>query len=368
VIVLSIIAWVFVPIAIIVYLSRSLLRLRKSGVDTDPHWYLWPFSSANDAIGQLLLAVGVSLAGIAVQLAIRHFGLPSYPSITLLAVTVAAGALGWWQRAPIVVLGTVALSFGWWAISTQRWVSDTGSTAGLATGIGVVVLALIAISVARLVELKPADKRLGFFAWLPGTLTVITALFVLSSQSGIVLLGSKNLVSPFSASLKEGAALAILFAIALGLLAFAGLRKATSLAETAALGVMLGVMLLLAFLPPRGASSGGSEYDGLFGGGGTPTLTAVGTSWAAVFNVLLLAALLGLVFLGYQRREDWLVTFGALLLFVFVLFKYFDWLFSLLDRSIAFVGAGLLFLGVGWMMERGRRSIIKAMEVEHAAE
>jgi len=188
---------------------------------------------------------------------------------------------------------------------------------------------------------------------------------VLSSQGGIALIGNKSVVGPFAVSWKLGVALGALFVVAAASLALAALRKAVSRAETAAIGVVLAVMLLLSVAPPKGASSG--EFFAIFGGGGTTTLTAVGTAWAALFNVLLLAALLGLVFLGYERREDWLVTFGAMLLFVFVLLKYFDWLFSLLDRSIAFVGAGLLFLGVGWLMERGRRSIIAAMEAEHGS-
>jgi hypothetical protein len=363
VIVLVVLAWVVVPIALSVYFVRALLRLRRPiDASEDPHWYLWPFSTADDAIGQLLLVIGTALAGIGIELTLRHFGAAAHPSYVLLGLTLAAAALAWWQRAPLVVFGSVAMSFGWWAVATQGWTGDAESPTALAMGIGVVVLAIIAIGVARLLGLAPRNKRLAFFAWLPGIAALLSALFVLSSQGGMALVASKDVLSPFSGSWKLGVSLGALFAIAAASLALAALRKAASLAESAALGVVLAVMLLVAIVPPRGTASGGAYT--IFDGGGT-TLTGAGNVWAALFNLLLLAALLGLVFLGYQRREDWMVTFGAMLLFVFVLFKYFDWLFSLLDRSIAFVGAGLLFLVVGWLMERGRRSIIAAMEAEH---
>ena len=364
-IILTVLAWILVPAALLVYVVRAILHLRKGGnTQGDPNWYVWPFSSATDGVGQLLLALGAALAGITAELALRHFGLSPHAGIILFVVAAGTLALAAWQRAPLVALTGVLFSYSWWGFSVNAWNQPLDASSTLSAGVGVMVLSVLAIGAARLLEANPADKRLAFFGWLPGSAAAVAGLFVLSSQDVIVELSGAHTVGPFAMGWKPALVLGILFALASATLAFAAWRKATSLAETTVLAVVLGVMLALAVWPPRGAASGGTEF-GIFGLGGTATLTPVGTMWAAIFNAVLLAVLLGLVFLGYQRREDWLVTSGALLLFVFVLFKYFDWLFSLLDRSIAFVGAGLLFLGVGWLMERGRRSILAAMEADH---
>lgn len=354
--------WVAVPIALVVYVVRALRRTRHiDGADRAAHWYLWPFSSSADGVGQLLLVLGIALAGIAVELTLRHFGVGSRPSYVLLATTLVAVALGWWQRAPLLVMSSVLAGFSWWGFSAARWAEATSSPRLVPVGVGVIAIALIAIAVARILERRSENRRLGFFAWLPGAFTLFGVLFALSSQDGISALGSKAATSPFTHSWKLAAGLGILLIVTALLLALAARLKATSLAETSALSVVFAVALTVAAWPPHRTVRSSGEYD-LFGTASSAQLSAAGMLWATVFNVLLLLLLLGLVFLGYQRREDWLVTFGALLLFVFVLFKYFDWLFSLLDRSVAFIGAGLLFLGVGWLMERGRRSVLAAME------
>jgi hypothetical protein len=99
-----------------------------------------------------------------------------------------------------------------------------------------------------------------------------------------------------------------------------------------------------------------------------PSLSSTGLAIGIWLNLVLLAGLTGELFLGYQRKVNWEVNLAAGLLFLFVVVKYFNWLFKLLDRSIAFTLAGVLFIAIGWLMERGRRMVIASMEAtdEHA--
>ena len=63
--------------------------------------------------------------------------------------------------------------------------------------------------------------------------------------------------------------------------------------------------------------------------------------------------------MGYVKKEKWLINLGAAFLFMLIIVKYFDWFFTFLDKSIFFIGAGILLFIVGWLMEKGRRNILQ---------
>ena len=81
----------------------------------------------------------------------------------------------------------------------------------------------------------------------------------------------------------------------------------------------------------------------------------------ALFNLLLLAAVVGVIALGWARHQPGLVTFGLFVFFVQVVTRYFDLLGGMLSGGLMFVGAGLLLLGAGWALEYSRRKPITAM-------
>ena len=87
-------------------------------------------------------------------------------------------------------------------------------------------------------------------------------------------------------------------------------------------------------------------------------LSSSGILWVSIFNVAVFFELLGLIFSGYSRRETWLVNVGAFFLFLLIIVKYFDWFFTFLDKSIFFIGTGILLFAVGWFMEKGRRLMV----------
>jgi uncharacterized membrane protein len=86
--------------------------------------------------------------------------------------------------------------------------------------------------------------------------------------------------------------------------------------------------------------------------------------YAFVFNVLLLAGVLWLIVLGLMTHREGLINV-ALTYFVLLTFsRYFDFFFSLLDRSLAFIGAGVLLLAGGFILERSRRALMGSMRVQ----
>jgi uncharacterized membrane protein len=88
-------------------------------------------------------------------------------------------------------------------------------------------------------------------------------------------------------------------------------------------------------------------------------------SYTVIFNIVLLAAILGLIFLGYFQGAGFYVNIGLVFFGLMVIGRYFDLTWDLLPRSAFFIVGGLLLLGVGILLERLRRKTLRQM---HAVE
>jgi uncharacterized membrane protein len=82
---------------------------------------------------------------------------------------------------------------------------------------------------------------------------------------------------------------------------------------------------------------------------------------AVLFNVLLAGLALGAVVIGYLEDELWLATSGLAVVTVDVFARFVDLSWGLLSRSTAFLGAGLLLLGLAFALERSRSKLASRM-------
>jgi uncharacterized membrane protein len=81
------------------------------------------------------------------------------------------------------------------------------------------------------------------------------------------------------------------------------------------------------------------------------------------FNSIFLIGVLWLLFSAYKLKEIWRLNFSILALFGFILIRYFDWIEKTeLDRSIFFLGLGIVFLITGWVLERVRRNVLASID------
>jgi len=87
--------------------------------------------------------------------------------------------------------------------------------------------------------------------------------------------------------------------------------------------------------------------------------------YTVIFNIVLLGAILGLIFLGYFQGTGTPVNIALVFFGLFVIGRYFDLTWHLLPRSAFFIVGGLLLLGVGILLERLRRKTLRQM---HAVE
>ena len=88
-------------------------------------------------------------------------------------------------------------------------------------------------------------------------------------------------------------------------------------------------------------------------------LSGLGIFWAIIFNIILFLEIIGILFLGYFNKKHLFINISLAFTFIFIFVKYFDWFFTFLDKSIFFIGAGILLFVVGWFMEKGRRYMLR---------
>ena len=80
-----------------------------------------------------------------------------------------------------------------------------------------------------------------------------------------------------------------------------------------------------------------------------------------LFNSLLVLGMVGLLFAGYLRGRESLINIALAFFILDVISRYFEFGWTLLDRSLVFIVAGAILLGGGLLLERGRRNVFQRM-------
>jgi len=91
------------------------------------------------------------------------------------------------------------------------------------------------------------------------------------------------------------------------------------------------------------------------------TLGGDGDVWAVVFNLVFAAVALGAIYAGYLSEEPWLVNAGVVLVAIDIVARYFDVFWSALPRSLGLIVAGLLVLGIAFVLEGQRKRLLERM-------
>jgi len=80
------------------------------------------------------------------------------------------------------------------------------------------------------------------------------------------------------------------------------------------------------------------------------------------FNLLLIGFLLWFIALGYELREIIYINLAFLFFALFVIARYFDVFWDLLNRSFFFMGGGLILLLGSYILEKKRRSLTRDLK------
>ena len=83
--------------------------------------------------------------------------------------------------------------------------------------------------------------------------------------------------------------------------------------------------------------------------------------YTIVFNVLFALSVLGILVSGYLQGNEGRVNLALALIALFIISRYFEYSTTLFDLSLVLVGAGIILLAGGFLLERGRRRLLTAM-------
>lgn len=349
--------WFIGPVGIIGVIVFFVIwhKMRKEGMTlhAKDRRALRVFLSKEDVVSQLFFAFSLFFLTATLFAFNRELDHPlSDVALTLISSLIALGvsyAFRVLVAFPFALAGLVT----WWVIKGGEWVSQK-DIQGMALFTSLVLLAFIFYLLGHIHRKWDTVKRFSAFYFVGGAAFITISLFVFSSRYGLV--GFEELLkgNPFWHSWQITLALFVLAVSLAGALLYTWKKKMLSGAEMGGIILLSLLFLAMLFFPDQTLFDSRSHSS--------LTFSLSGILWAILFNLLIFTELAGMIYEGYKRREVWLINLGTFLLIPFILIKYIDQFFSLLQKSLFFMGAGVLFLVVGFLMERSRRYLIATVE------
>jgi len=83
--------------------------------------------------------------------------------------------------------------------------------------------------------------------------------------------------------------------------------------------------------------------------------------YAILFNIVLFAEIIGVIFIGYLNNERAFIGIGIAFFAIDLFTRYFDFFWELLPRSVFFIVGGAILIGGGIYIERRGRIIIERL-------
>lgn len=312
--------------------------------------------SKEDGISQIFLLLSIFFLGITLLSFNRELGSPFSWQIILFTTSAISLFSAYYLKALYLLLfGLIGVN-AWWSVQASSWAEIDGVKTS-AIFVGLILVALICYLLGYLHERELKWKRFSIVYSILGIISVTGLLFFFSTKSGLSALGDITKGGLLFGSWQIALSLFILSVSFVGLALYNTAKRLMSPYEflfVMLIGLLFGA---IASLPQQSMFLGSTSYY-------KRELSSGGVLWSIIFNGAIFFELLGLIFLGYLKKETWMINIGALFLFILIIVKYFDWFFTFLDKSMFFIGAGILLFGVGWFMEKSRRYMISNIKVQ----
>ena len=319
-------------------LRLALLTLAISGAYAGAYHFR-ERTRSHPHIGEVLYLLGVLLFGASLFLVGQMYNVEAHDPLALLIWAAAAVSVAIVVRSRPITWAALLIFSGWIGFEAGTAIDDSDYDVStlpvIAVLYGGTLYGLGTAGVTRIRDawfvetgFAPAARRLGL-------LLAVSGLFVFTFAGATDELGgsARELSGGFAAGLGVLAVLALAGAAALAISARPSARY-----EAAALAVAVVTVLLAAY-------AGGN-----------------GDLYALLFNLLLAAVALGIIYVGYLSDETWLVNFGVVIVAADLIARYFDFFWSALPRSLGMIGAGVLILGIAFVLERQRKQLLTRMD------
>jgi hypothetical protein len=345
-----------------VHFVFSIFRSKK-GVKSKG-WYLQLFLSKEDVVSQIFFLFSIFFFGIFLLYFNKGLGEPFSLLSIILLVSIIGVVVGYYFKVIYTLaVGLIGLA-SWWYIQASEWIQakDIKQTALLT---GSLLIATIFYLLGRAHEKEIKFKRVSMVYLILGLISITYILFFLSTEAGLKFFEDITRGNFFFGSWGVTLSLFIFLILLIGILFYNLNRNLVFKSEAIVIVFLVGLFCIITLLPEQQLFLRQKNYDLIYRG---TELSSGGILWAIFFNILVFFELLGIIFLGYLKRENLLINLGVFFVFILIFFKYFDWFFTFLDKSIFFIGAGILLFVVGWFMEKGRRYLISIIKKEEVSQ
>jgi uncharacterized membrane protein len=312
--------------------TRVLLLLALVAAASGAGYVLRELRGTHPHLGEALYLLGGLAFAAEIFLVGQMYHVDAHWPLAFLAIALLTGAVAAVVRAQaLAAFSLVAL--GVWPLTE---LSELGGDAGLYAPVAAVLYG------CALYGLGTGDRgllvRAGFRAPMRalGLPLLLVGTFVFTfepvhEEVGDVTVGGGALLALVVLAVAAGC----------GAAALALLPEGRRTAPWEAAGLLATTfVVVLAVLAPAGSQEG------------DPVLYPI------LFNLLLATLALGAIVVGSIEDEPALVAVGLVAVGVDVLARYVDVFWDFLPRSLGFVGAGLLLLGLAWLLERQRSRLV----------
>lgn len=351
-----------VLVVIVVVIVRIILHFfggrNRNHNQTDP--VLRIALSKDDFIAQAYGVLGCGLLGIFLyNINLRAGGVISWITI-IFTTSVLTLIYGYYNKLVVVTsLGLISLLV--WLGAYGGEFAYNAQTQPLAVGVLLVLLGGLIYILGSFHRSNPKMIRFTNAYSILSLILITAVLFFISNQEGLRVLQSALEGKPFYGSFGISLILLIQLALAGIGIAWSLKHKSMSLMETVASSALIIFFLSFLFYPSNLEFF--PSYRNYYVPYSGTNLTSAGILTSLLYNIMLLIFLVGIIYSGYIKQESWRVNFGAWLLFLLIIVKYFDWFYSFMDKSIFFIGAGLILFVVGYSMEKARKRVLTLINI-----
>lgn len=344
-IIFSLVSSLFWPVLIVWLIWRSRRNKNNSKEYADP----------GEALGQIFILLSVAFLGVALQNINQSLG-GIFELQTIVLITVLISFLATYILRVIFILPFSLLGFlAWWAIQSSEWFKAE-SIKSVAFGVNIVLIILIYFCLGFYHQFIKKYKTYSTVYFSIGLASITAILFSLSTNSGIrsleKMLVGNSVFQSFPFTLIVVTLTAAVFILLFNLKQLRVIKSS----EFIVLSGLVLFFLSFLFIPQIQLLNTSKYYIGQVVTGKTMTLS--GVFYAIVFNAVIFFEVIALIVFGYYRKEAKLINFGVFTMSLLIIVKYFDWFFTFLDKSLFFIGAGVLLFLIGILMERGRKKIL----------
>lgn len=350
--------WSAITIGVKLFIIIAAITLAHSA-----GWKLRFEPGKHPRLGNAMLVLGSLFYGAAIWLIAQIFNIEGNfaDGVLLWAIGTSAVTL----VTGIVPLGCMsAILLHWWCLTSKDW-----DFYRVRSDLGLLPNLLAASAVAVFMSVRMQSRAMAWMSLVAGTIIVLTEMYY-AGQTLLLLWGllvsagylwTRERVQRLTIPFLITGAVSILMGLLVSTFGYVNYRQYPINQIEVMLAATLAALGVVAWKFPKYRLEATACIIL-----GIATCLLHGTqegSSRLVSNVLLLLAIAGFAYVGIMRLRSAAIVNIAIVFFVFdVIARYFDMFYSTMNRSMFFVGGGVLLMLAGTLAERGRRKLVENID------